>query len=109
LREARAACRAGCWGRTPTIQVGRLLFNVLVMVAEFEADLDQARTREGVEIAKAKGRLRDKRRKLTLRQEAHLVARYAAGRQTTTELAVLSVARASVYRAIDRDRARVGA
>lgn len=31
----------------PTDPVGRLLFNVLAMVAEFEADLTRARTREG--------------------------------------------------------------
>ena len=34
---------------------GRLLFNVLAMVAEFEADLIRLRTREGMKIAKAKG------------------------------------------------------
>ena len=33
----------------PTDPVGRLLFNVLAMVAEFEADLVRARTREGHE------------------------------------------------------------
>jgi DNA invertase Pin-like site-specific DNA recombinase len=36
----------------PTDLVGRLLFNVLGMVAEFEADLIRARTREGMAIAK---------------------------------------------------------
>lgn len=57
----------------PTDPVGRLLFNVLAMVAEFEADLIRARTREGMAVAKAKGRLRGKKPKLTPRQEAHLV------------------------------------
>jgi DNA invertase Pin-like site-specific DNA recombinase len=42
----------------PTDPVGRLLFNVLAMVAEFEADLIRLRTREGMKVAKAKGRLR---------------------------------------------------
>lgn len=91
----------------PHDPVGRLLFNVLAMVAEFEADLIRARTREGMKIAKAKGRLRGKRPKLTPRQEAHLVALHRAGQHTTSELAELfSVARATVYRAIERDRAR---
>jgi putative transposase len=45
--------------------VGRLLFNVLAMVAEFEADLIRARTREGMKVAKAKGRLRGKQPKLS--------------------------------------------
>jgi len=44
----------------PIDPVGRLLFNVLAMVAEFESDLIRLRTRERMEIAKAKGRLRGK-------------------------------------------------
>ena len=44
----------------PTDPVGRLLFNVLAMIAEFEADLTRMRTREGMRVAKAKGRLRGK-------------------------------------------------
>jgi DNA invertase Pin-like site-specific DNA recombinase len=43
----------------PHDPVGKLLLNVLGMVAEFEADLIRARTREGM-AAKAKGRLRGK-------------------------------------------------
>ena len=42
----------------PHDAVGRLLFNVLAMVAEFEADLIRLRTKEGMRVAKAKGRLR---------------------------------------------------
>lgn len=42
----------------PTDPVGRLLFNVLAMVAEFESDLIRLRTKEGMRVAKAKGRLR---------------------------------------------------
>lgn len=49
----------------PTDPMGKLLFNVLAMVAEFEADLIRARTREGMKVAKAKGRLRGKSPKLT--------------------------------------------
>ncbi len=42
----------------PTDPAGRLLFNVLAMVAEFESDLIKARTSEGMAVAKAMGRLR---------------------------------------------------
>lgn len=52
-----------------TDPVGRLLFNVLAMVAEFEADLIRLRTKEGMRVAKAKGRLRGKQPKLNSRQE----------------------------------------
>ncbi len=91
----------------PTDPVGRLLFNVLAMVAEFEADLIRTRTREGMAIARAKGRLRGKPPKLSPRQEAHLVTLHQAGEHTTAELAELfGVARATVYRAIERARRR---
>jgi DNA invertase Pin-like site-specific DNA recombinase len=87
----------------PTDPVGKLLFNVLGMVAEFEADLIRARTREGMAVARAKGRLRGKRPKLTVRQEAHLVKLHHAGGHTSADLAELfSVARSTVYRAIAR-------
>ena len=87
----------------PTDPVGRLLFNVLAMVAEFEADLIRARTREGMKVARAKGRLRGKQPKLSETQEAHLVELHRAGTYTSTELAELfNVARSTVYRALQR-------
>ncbi|SEF12496.1 Site-specific DNA recombinase [Arthrobacter alpinus] len=87
----------------PTDPVGRLLFNVLAMVAEFEADLIRARTREGMAVAKAKGNLRGKQPKLSKAQEAHLFSVHQAGTHTTVEIAELfGVARSTVYRAIKR-------
>ncbi len=63
------------------------------------------RTREGMKVARAKGRLRGKRPKLNTAQEAHLVALHRAGDNTAAELAELfSVARSTVYRAIGRAR-----
>jgi DNA invertase Pin-like site-specific DNA recombinase len=92
----------------PTDPVGRLLFNVLAMVAEFESDLIRMRTREGMKVAKARGRLRGKQPKLSPSQEAHLVALYAAGEHTVSELEELfAITRSTVYRAIRRARARV--
>ena len=38
----------------PDDPVGRLLFNVLAMIAEFESDLIMMRTREGMKVARAK-------------------------------------------------------
>jgi DNA invertase Pin-like site-specific DNA recombinase len=91
----------------PTDPVGRLLFNVLAMVAEFEADLISMRTREGMKVAKTKGRLRGKHPKLTVRQEAHLAALHAGGDYTPGELAELfRVGRSTVYRALHRVQAR---
>jgi len=87
----------------PHDPVGRLLFNVLAMIAEFESDLIKMRTREGMKVAKAKGRLRGKQPKLKPAQETHLVELWRDGRHTSAELAELfSVARSTVYRAVQR-------
>ena len=91
----------------PTEPVGRLLFSVLAMVAEFEADLISMRTREGRKVARARGRLRRKQPKLTVRREAHLAAFHAGGEYTPGELAeLLRVGRSMVYRALQRVRFR---
>jgi len=87
----------------PTDPVGRLLFNVLAMVAEFESDLIRMRTREGLAVARAAGKLRGRKPKLTPRQEAHLVDLHRAGGKSTADLAELfGVGRSTVYRAIER-------
>ena len=44
----------------PNGQIGLLLFYVLAMITEFESDLIRMRTREGMKVAKVKGRLRGK-------------------------------------------------
>lgn len=65
--------------------------------------LISARTKEGMKVAKAKGRLRGKQPKLSAKQEAHLVDLYRAGEDTSAELAELfGVARSTVYRAVER-------
>ena len=72
-----------------------------------EADLIRLRTKEGMRVAKAKGRLRGKQPKLNPRQEAHLVVLLKSGEYSTAEIGDLfGVARSTVYRAIGRDTAR---
>ena len=79
----------------PNDAVGRLLFN----------DLIRLRTKEGMRVAKAKGRVRGKQPKLNPRQEAHLVSLMAAGEHSTAELADLfGVGRSTVYRALGRSK-----
>ena len=42
----------------PTDPMGKMFFNILATFAEFEVDLLRMRTREGMAVARAKGRLR---------------------------------------------------
>lgn len=87
----------------PKDPFGKMMFNQIAVFAEFEADLIRHRTREGMQAAKAKGRLRGKQPKLSKVQEDHLVELHLAGTYTSSELAELfGVARSTVYRAIRR-------
>jgi DNA invertase Pin-like site-specific DNA recombinase len=44
----------------PTDPMGRMFFNILATFAEFESDLIRMRTREGMAVARARGKLRGK-------------------------------------------------
>ena len=106
LTARQVRLRLGASVYDPNDPIGRLLFNVLAMVAEFESNLIRLRTREGMKVAKAKGRGRGKQPKLNPRQEAHLVGLLQAGEHSTAELADLfGVARSTVYRAQQRHQA----
>ncbi|WNM27355.1 recombinase family protein [Demequina capsici] len=107
LTRKQVALSLGGSVHDPNDPVGRLLFNVLGMVAEFEADLIRARTREGMAVAKAKGRLKGRKPKLTAAQRKHLVEMHATGEHTQGELAELfNIGRATVYREIEREKRR---
>lgn len=89
----------------PTDPVGRLLFNVLATVAEFERDLISMRTKEGMAVARAKGHLKGKQPKLSNTQRKLLFDVQDRGEYTQTEIAELfSVSRATVYRELHRRR-----
>ena len=108
LTEKGVKLRIGESLHDPEDPTGRLLFNALAMVAEFEADLIRARTREGMAVAKAKGRLKGKAPKLPPGQEKRLVALFHGGEHTVGELAEdFGVSRATVYRAVERASAPV--
>jgi DNA invertase Pin-like site-specific DNA recombinase len=107
LTEKHVSLNLGGSIHDPNDPVGRLLFNVLAIVAEFESDLIRARTREGMQLAKAKGKLRGRQPKLSVAQQELLVDVHARGTHTTAELAALfGVSRATVYRAIQRTPAQ---
>ncbi|MCE0459538.1 recombinase family protein [Curtobacterium flaccumfaciens] len=109
LTERGAKLSLGGTVHDPQDPVGRLLFNVLGMVAEFEADLISQRTKEGMRVARAKGRLQGRPPKLTPMRERLLVEMRSqvnedgTSKYTVGELAELfDVGRATVYRALER-------
>lgn len=83
--------------------MGRMFFSIMAVFAEFESDLIRARTREGMAVARSRGRLRGKQPKLSRAQERHLVGLVESGEHTTAEVAgLMGVSRATVYRAVER-------
>jgi DNA invertase Pin-like site-specific DNA recombinase len=89
----------------PNDPIGKMFFNILATFAEFEVDLLRMRTREGMAIARANGRLHGKPPKLSGRQRAHLIKLHRGGEHNIADLAELfSVSRATVYREIARAR-----
>jgi len=87
----------------PTDPMGKMFFNILATFAEFESDLIRMRTREGMAIARAKGKLRGKQPKLSERQQKELTRMHACGDYSISDLAELfSVSRPTVYRTLQR-------
>ena len=87
----------------PADPMGKMFFNVLATFAEFEADLIRLRTREGMKIARAKGKLRGKQPKLSQKQQTELCRMHATGDYSISDLAeVFSVSRPTVYRTLSR-------
>lgn len=90
----------------PADPMGKMFFNILATFAEFEADLIRLRTREGMKIARAKGRLRGKQPKLSEKQQKELGRMHGTGQYTISDLAELfSISRPTVYRTLLRQPA----
>lgn len=89
----------------PEDPMGKMFFNVLAIFAEFEGDLIRLRTREGMAIARAKGKLLGKQPKLSDKQQKELCRMHETGEYSISDLAELfSVSRQTVYRTLLRNR-----
>jgi DNA invertase Pin-like site-specific DNA recombinase len=85
----------------PTDPMGKMFFTILAVFAEFEVDLLRMRTREGMAIARAKGRLRGRQPKLSAKQQAELRRMHKTGDYSIIDLAELfSISRPTVYRTL---------
>jgi DNA invertase Pin-like site-specific DNA recombinase len=87
----------------PADPMGKMFFNILATFAEFEADLIRMRTKEGMAIARAKGKLKGKKPKLSPRRQTELRRMYDTGDYSIGDLAeVFDVSRPTVYRVLQR-------
>ena len=103
LRERGVKLALGRALYDPDDPMGKMFFNILATFAEFEADLIRIRTREGMAIARARGKLRGKQPKLSDRQQRELCRMHATGEYFISDLAELfSVSRPTVYRTLNR-------
>ena len=83
--------------------MGKVFFNILATFAAFEADLIRLLTREGMAIARARGKLRSKQPKLYDRQQRGVCRMHATGEYSISDLADLfSVSKPTVYRTLNR-------
>lgn len=106
LAERGVKLQLGSSLHDPNDPMGKLFFNILATFAEFEADLIKMRTREGMAVARAKGKLRGKKPKLTDRQQRELRRMYDTGDYSISDLAELfSISRPTVYRTLSRQPA----
>ncbi len=82
---------------------GRMFLQTLAVIAEFEVDLQRQRTREGMAVARANGKLKGRKPKFTGYQQTQLTKLHAEGGHTISDLAgMFGISRSAVYRALDR-------
>ena len=87
----------------PDDPMGKLFFNILATFAEFEVDLIRMRTREGMAVARAQGKLKGRQPKLSPMEQRELKRIHQTGEYTISDLGeVFSVTRPTVDRTLSR-------
>lgn len=88
---------------TSTVQ-GRLLLNIFGSLAEFERDTIRERTKAGLSVAKARGRMGGKKKGLSpeARKKAETAVMSYQQKKSAVEIAgIIGVGRATVYRYLE--------
>jgi DNA invertase Pin-like site-specific DNA recombinase len=84
---------------------GRLILTVLAALSQMERDLLAERTKEGLEAARARGRVGGRPAALTPEQVAHVREQVAAGKPQAEVARILGVSARTVRRAVAGQRA----
>lgn len=85
---------------------GRLIFHVMAALAEFERGLLAERTQAGLRAARTRGRVGGRPKALTPQAHKAVLDLRDQGLKVTAIAEALRVSRATVYRALDADRAQ---
>jgi len=87
---------------------GRLVFHLFGALAQFEREIIRDRTNSGLAAARARGRVGDRPRKLSLDQSLRHAGYMRPESSPPEEIGkVLGVSRTSIYRALCRERPAV--
>lgn len=79
----------------------KVVVNVMASLAEWERDLLIARTKEGVALARAQGRIGGRPKALTADQTRQVRALHASGENVTALSRSFGVSRQTIYRALE--------
>jgi DNA invertase Pin-like site-specific DNA recombinase len=105
LKGRGVKLQIGATVHDPLDPIGKMFFNILATFAEFESDLIRMRTREGMAVARAKGKLKGKQPKLSEKQQRELRRMHDTGEYSISDLSELfQVSRPTVYRTLSRTR-----
>lgn len=86
--------------------MGQMFYTILAAFAQFERDLISERTRDGLEVARARGKKGGRTAKLDPQTAAKVVDLYDRKQMTVQQIADFAkVDRKTVYRTIERQRA----
>ena len=77
--------------------ISKMMLTMLAAISEFERELIRERQREGIALAKAKGKYKGRSPKLTSEQVEQLRQRIAAGESKTSVAKAFGITRMTVY------------
>lgn len=105
LATSRVRLNVDGYSPDPSARDSLVMFKTLIALADFESDLIRDRTREGLRVARAEGRLRGKPPKLDPAEQARLVELHHSEDRSPEDLAeMFGIARSTVYRVLERAR-----